>query len=93
MSGPDFTGVVVEGAPSAPPLEIPVPPGETVFSGGSSGPVLILTGIDETLRTAETIPVTFTFRDAGDVTVDAVVSAPLRRTIDRYLREQEPGAN
>ncbi|TFV63963.1 copper chaperone PCu(A)C [Geodermatophilus sp. DF01-2] len=88
VSGPDFAGVVVDGAPGSSSLPIPIPPGETVFSGGPTGPVLILTGIDETLRTAESMPVTFTFENAGAVTVDAVVSAPLRLTVDRYLREQ-----
>ncbi|RBY79420.1 hypothetical protein DQ239_07340 [Blastococcus sp. TF02-09] len=92
VSGPHFTGVVVDGAPSSPPLAVPIPPGETVFSGGD-GPVLILTGINQTLSTAKRTPVTFSFRNAGDVTVDVVVSSPLRTTIDRAERARGPLAD
>ncbi|MDQ3505377.1 MAG: hypothetical protein M3446_06725 [Actinomycetota bacterium] len=47
--------------------------------------------MDESLLVSETDSVTLTFQQAGGATVDAVVSAPLRLTLDRYLREIEEG--
>ncbi|RBY83795.1 hypothetical protein DQ238_01645 [Geodermatophilus sp. TF02-6] len=93
VSGPDFQGVVVEGTPGSEPLSIPIAPGETVFSGDSGEFVLVITGIDSTLRTAQSLPVTFTYADAGEATVDAVVSSPLRLTLDRAFRESDHGGN
>ncbi|WP_147251831.1 hypothetical protein [Blastococcus sp. TF02-8] len=91
VTGPDFSDVVVDGAPSDGALSIAIRPGETIFSGDSGDRVLILTGINATLRTAKYLPITFTFAGAGDATVDAVVSSPLRLTLDRALRESEQG--
>ena len=76
-------------ASSDPPITIPA--GGTVFTDGPDGPVLVLVGIDETLRSSESLPVTSTFEEAGEVTVDVPVSAPLRLTLDRFLREQAAG--
>ena len=59
-----------------------------MFTDGPEGPVVVLAGIDETLRSAESLPLTFTFERAGEVTVDAPVSAPLRLSLDRWLRGQ-----
>lgn len=88
VSGPDFTGAVVDENPAGSNPGITVPAGETVFTDGPDGPVLVLVGIDETLRSSESLEVTLTFEEAGEVTVDAPVSAPLRLTLDRFLREQ-----
>lgn len=88
VSGPDFTGVVVDENPASSNPAVPVPAGETVYTDGPDGPVLVLADIDETLRTAQSLPVTFTFERAGEVTVEAPVSAPLRLTLDRFLRER-----
>ncbi len=35
---------------------------------------------------------TLSFPRSGDVTVEALVGAPLRLTLDRYLREQTNGS-
>lgn len=91
VSGPDFTGAVVDENSASSTPGIVVPEGETVFTDGPEGPVLVLVGIDETLRTSESLEITFTFEQAGEVTVDAPVSAPLRLTLDRFLREQAAG--
>lgn len=91
VSGPAFDAVVVDDAESATPLRITIPPGETVYTGSSGDADLILIGLDESLLSAEAVSVTFTFESAGAVTVDAVVSAPLRLTLDRYLREVKVG--
>jgi periplasmic copper chaperone A len=88
VSGPDFTGAVVDENPASSDPGITIPAGQTVFTDGPDRPVLVLVGIDETLRSSESLPVTFTFEQAGEVTVDAPVSAPLRLTLDRFLREQ-----
>ena len=91
VSGPDFTGAVVDENPASSDPAITVPAGETVFTDGPDGPVLVLVGIDETLRSSESLPVTFTFEPAGEVTVDVPVSAPLQLTLDRFLRERAAG--
>ncbi|RBY83856.1 hypothetical protein DQ238_02000 [Geodermatophilus sp. TF02-6] len=93
VSGPDFSGAVVDENPESSDPGITIPAGQTVFTDGPDGPVLVLVHIDETLRSSQSLPVTFTFERAGEVTVDAPVSAPLRLTLDRWLREQasQPG--
>ncbi|CCH88480.1 conserved exported protein of unknown function [Modestobacter italicus] len=91
VTGPDFTGVVVDENPASSDPAITIPAGETVFTDGPDGPVLVLAEIDETLRTAEYLSITFTFDRAGEVTVKAPVSAPLRLTLDRWLRQQAGG--
>ncbi|MDQ3714920.1 MAG: hypothetical protein M3381_02600 [Actinomycetota bacterium] len=40
---------------------------------------------------SESVSVTLTFQEAGAVTVDALVSAPLRLILDRYPREVKVG--
>lgn len=91
VTGPDFTGAVVDENPASSDPGITIPAGETVFTDGPDGPVLVLVGIDETLVSSESLEVTFTFEEAGEVTVEAPVSAPLRLTLDRFLREQLAG--
>ena len=88
VSGPDFTGAVVDENPASSDPGIVIPAGETVFTDGPDGPVLVLVGIDDTLTSGQFLEVTFTFERAGEVTVEAPVSAPLRLTLDRFLREQ-----
>lgn len=89
--GGAFEAFVVDDAAPSTPLRIAIPAGETVYTGGSGDADLILVGMDESLLVSETDSVTLTFQQAGGATVDAVVSAPLRLTLDRYLREIEEG--
>lgn len=91
VSGGTFEAVVVDDAEPSTPLRIAIPAGETVYTGSSGEADLILVGMDESLLVSETVSVTLTFQQAGALTVDAVVSAPLRLTLDRYLREIEEG--
>lgn len=91
VSGPDSTGAVVDENPASSDPAITIPAGGTVFIDGPDGPVLVLVGIDETLRSSESLPITSTLEEAGEVTVDVPVSAPLRLTLDRWLREQAAG--
>jgi periplasmic copper chaperone A len=88
VTGPDFTGVVVDENPATSNPAVTIPAGKTVFTDGPDGPVLVLAEIGKKLLSAKSLPVTFTFERAGKVTVDAPVSAPLRLTLDRFLREQ-----
>ncbi|TKJ22199.1 hypothetical protein A6V29_06625 [Blastococcus sp. CCUG 61487] len=89
VSGPDFTGAVLDENPESSDPAIRIPAEETVFTDGPDGPVLVLVGIDDpTLTSGQSLEVTFTFDRAGEVTVDAPISAPLRLTLDRWLREQ-----
>lgn len=91
VSGPDFTGGVVDEEPASSDPGIDIAAGETVVTDGPEGPVLVLVEIDETLRTGESLEVTLTFEEAGEVAVEAPVSARLRLTLDRWLREQAAG--
>jgi periplasmic copper chaperone A len=54
---------------------IPVPAGETVHVGAEGSPSIVLQDLQTSLRSSESIPVTFVFEEAGEVTVDAMVSA------------------
>ena len=73
VRGPDFTdaALTVDGEPSA----IPVPAEDNVYVGAEGAPSVVLEGLDRTLRSSQSIPVTFVFEEAGEVTVDAMVAA------------------
>lgn len=73
VRGPDFTDAVltVDGQPAP----VPVPPNDNVYVGAEGAPSITLVGLQEQLRSSESIPVTFVFEEAGEVTVDAVVAA------------------
>lgn len=73
VRGPDFADALltVDGEPGA----IPVPEDDTVYVGAEGAPSIVLEGLDRPLRSSQSVPVTFVFEDAGEVTVDAVVAA------------------
>lgn len=71
VSGPDFAGVQVTGGEL--PLEIPQD--DNLYVGAEGSPTIVLRDLDESLRSSQSIPVTFTFRDAGEATVEAIVAA------------------
>jgi copper(I)-binding protein len=79
----------VPAAPSTPTasseVEIPVPAGSTVFLGGASGATVELADLSEELTAGESIEVTLTFEQAGEVTVQALVATP-----DRVVPREEP---
>lgn len=91
VSGQAFDAVLVEDGEPGTPLRITIPAGQTVYTGSSGEPDLILVGMNESLFVSETVSVTLAFEKAGEVTVEAVVSAPLRLTLERYLREVKVG--
>lgn len=79
----------VPAAPSTPTasseVEIPVPAGSTVFLGGASGATVELAELSEELTAGQSIEVTLTFEQAGEVTVQALVATP-----DRVVPREEP---
>jgi copper(I)-binding protein len=82
----------VPAAPSTPStpttssqVEVPVPAGSTVFLGGASGATVELADLSEEFTAGESIEVTLTFEQAGEVTVQALVATP-----DRVVPREEP---
>jgi copper(I)-binding protein len=57
--------------------EIDIPAGSTLYLG-ENGPTVTLAGLQEDLTSAQTVELTLTFENAGEVTVPAVVATPDR---------------
>lgn len=72
VRGPDFTdaALTVDGEAAV----IRVLPEDNVFIGPEGAPSIVLEDLQTTLRSSQSIPVTFVFEEAGEVTVDAVVA-------------------
>ncbi len=84
VTGPDFADARTADAGGATPV-VEVPAGEVVHVGAGGGPTLTLVDLDRSLRSSQSIPVTFSFRRAGTVTVEAMVEAapsPTRGAVD-----------
>ncbi|MGY1840060.1 MULTISPECIES: copper chaperone PCu(A)C [unclassified Modestobacter] len=86
VTGPDFTDVevvdpaaepVAAGATSS-ALDVTVPAGEALLLSNGDGPGITLVGLNESLGVSQYTPVTFTFEQAGEVTVDVPVGIPTR---------------
>lgn len=97
ISGPGFEGYEVVD-PSAEGEEAPtgftVPAGGNVYVGEGDVQVT-LTGLTEALTPAQSLEVTFTFRDAGEVTLPVLVGTPsldLPRGEEFDFHEEEGGA-
>ena len=73
VRGPDFSdaSLTVDGEAAV----IPVPPQDNVYVGAEGAPSIVLEDLQSTLRSSQSIPVTFVFEEAGEVTVDAMVAA------------------
>jgi hypothetical protein len=69
--GPDSAGVAVDGGA----LPLQVPGNDNLYIGAEGAPTILLQDLEADLRSSQSIPVTFTFDDAGEVTVEAVVAA------------------
>ncbi len=81
ISGPGFRSYTVE-LPLAAAGQVEVsdegftiPAGQNVYVG-ESGPVVVLEGLTEEITPAQALEVTFTFREAGEVTVPVLVGTP-----------------
>jgi len=75
VTGPDFADVAVEGGE----LPLQVPADDNLYVGAEGRPTIVLQDLERDLRSSQSIPVTFTFDDAGEVTVEAVVAAAGQR--------------
>ena len=73
MRGEDFADARL-GADGQ-PGDIPVPPGDNVYVGAEGAPSIVLEDLQRSLRSSQSIAVTLVFDEAGEVTVDAMVSA------------------
>jgi periplasmic copper chaperone A len=73
VRGPDFTDAAITEAGE--PAVIRVPANDNVYVGAEGAPSILLEDLQTSLRSSESIPVTFVFEEAGEVTVEAVVAA------------------
>jgi periplasmic copper chaperone A len=73
VRGPDFTDAAITEAGE--PAVIRVPANDNVYVGAEGAPSILLKDLQTSLRSSESIPVTFVFEEAGEVTVEAVVAA------------------
>jgi hypothetical protein len=53
---------------------IEIPEDDTVYVTDEGRPAITLVGLDRSLRSSQSIPVTFVFDGAGEVTIEAVVA-------------------
>lgn len=74
ISGPDFGGVRVETAEGQ-GLPLTVDAEDNLYVGAEGPPDVTLLDLGRELRSSQSIPVTFTFAEAGEVTIDVPVSA------------------
>jgi copper(I)-binding protein len=72
-------------ASPVPRVNMSIPPGEVAVLREVAGPHLELAGLHQTLRSGSSVPVTFTFRDAGSVTLEVPVNAYTDVRPDKYL--------
>ena len=56
-------------------VDIPIPSDSTVFLG-QNAPTVTLVGLGRSLTVGQSLSITFTFRKAGEVTLDVTVAAP-----------------
>jgi copper(I)-binding protein len=74
ISGPDFSGVEVQKTDGQ-GLPLQVDADDNLYVGAEGPPNVTLLDLGRSLRSSQSIPVTFTFAEAGEVTVDVMVSA------------------
>jgi copper(I)-binding protein len=74
IGGPDFGGVRVETADGQ-GLPLTVDAEDNLYVGAEGPPDVTLLDLGRELRSSQSIPVTFTFGEAGEVTIDVPVSA------------------
>lgn len=56
-------------------ISIAVPADDTVYVGAEDMPSIVLQDLETSLRSSQSIPVTFVFEDAEELTIEAMVSA------------------
>jgi len=83
IEGEDFDGVEVldPGATTTPQrgsLDLAVPADSTLYLGDGTGPEVTLVGLSDEIGVGQFVDVTFTFEQAGEVTVPVPVATPTR---------------
>jgi periplasmic copper chaperone A len=73
VRGPDFTDAALSVAGEPAPIRVPA--NDNVHVGAEGAPSIVLEDLQTSLRSSQSIPVTFVFEEAGEVTVEAVVAA------------------
>ncbi|WP_175483987.1 hypothetical protein [Modestobacter sp. DSM 44400] len=81
VSGPDFADATVPGGGD---LALTVEANDNLYVGAEGMPVIVLEDLQTELRSSESIPVTFTFAEAGEVTIDAMVAAEGQDPVPTY---------
>lgn len=74
IRGEDFTDarlIAADGTDGA----LEVAGNDTLYLEPDGAPSVLLVNIDRSLRSSQSIPITFVFEDAGEVTIDAPVAA------------------
>lgn len=74
ISGADFGGVRVT-TEAGTGLPLTVDPQDNLYVGAEGPPEVTLLDLGQELRSSQSIPVTFTFAEAGEVTIEVPVSA------------------
>ncbi|MGY1839999.1 MULTISPECIES: hypothetical protein [unclassified Modestobacter] len=78
VSGPDFADARIagpDGTAGGDDISLQVDANDNVYVGAEGMPAITLVDLQTSLRSSESIPVTFTFERAGEVTIEAMVSA------------------
>lgn len=91
VSGDGFEGIrvlggtgteVSSGSAVDTEVEVEIPTDETVFLGSGDGPTILLENLTDDLTTGQSLTLTLTFENAGEVEVPALVANP-ERSLDR----------
>jgi hypothetical protein len=72
VTGPGFADAVDDDGGG---VDVAVPADDNVYVGAEGGPTITLVDLESALRSSQSLPVTLVFREAGEVTVDAMVAA------------------
>ncbi|SNS87703.1 Copper(I)-binding protein [Geodermatophilus saharensis] len=72
VTGPGFADAVDDDGGD---VDVPVPANDNVYVGAEGAPTITLVDLERPLRSSQSLPVTLVFREAGEVTVEAMVSA------------------
>ena len=83
IDGPDFGGVSVVNAEGT-GLPLTVDPQDNLYVGAEGPPEITLLDLGRELRSSQSIPVTFTFAEAGEVTIEVPVSAEGQNPTDPF---------